>query len=75
MEFHPESYRIKAPHDEQLTDLLRELEFTSLLKSFQASPKQQEIKDQDIPTIEDEAAAQRFVDSLPKDSPSAYTVC
>lgn len=75
MEFHPESYRIKPPHDDQLTDLLRELEFTSLLKSLQSSPKQQELKTQDITTIEDEAAAQRFVDSLPKDTPSACTVC
>jgi DNA polymerase-1 len=69
VEFHPESYRIKPPHDEQLSDLLRELEFTSLLKSLQLSPKQQEMKTQDITTIEDEAAAQRFVDSLPKDMP------
>jgi DNA polymerase-1 len=69
VEFHPDSYRIKPPHDEQLIDLLRELEFTSLLKSLQSSPKQQEMKTQDITTIEDEAAAQRFVDSLPKNAP------
>lgn len=69
VEFHPESYRIKPPHDGQLTNLLRELEFTSLLKSLQSSPKQQEMKTQDITTIEDEAAAQRFVASLPKDTP------
>ncbi len=69
VEFHPDSYRIKPPHDEQLTDLLRELEFTSLLKSLQSSPKQQEMKAQDITTIEDEIAAQRFVDSLPKNAP------
>ncbi|MGE3979636.1 MAG: DNA polymerase I, partial [Nitrospira sp.] len=66
VEFHPDSYRIKPPHDEQLTDLLRELEFTSLLKSLQSSPNQQKMKAQDITTIEDEIAAQRFVDSLPK---------
>jgi DNA polymerase-1 len=69
VEFHPDSDRIKPPHDEQLTDLLRELEFTSLLKSLQSSPKQQEMKAQDITTIEDEIAAQRFVDSLPKNAP------
>jgi len=69
VEFHPDSYRIKPPHDEQLTDLLRELEFTSLLKSIQSSPKQQEVKSQDTTTIEDEAAAQRFVEGLPKNEP------
>jgi len=68
VEFHPDSYRIKPPHDEQLTDLLRELEFTSLLKSIQSSPKQQGVKSQDTTTI-DEAAAQRFVEGLPKNEP------
>ncbi len=69
VEFHPDSYRIKPPHDEQLTDLLRELEFTSLLKSLQSSPKQQELTTQDIAAIENEAVAQRFVDGLPKNTP------
>ena len=69
VEFHPDSYRIKPPHDEQLTDLLRELEFTSLLKSLQSPPKRQEKKPSDTTVIEDEAAAQRFVGSLPKDAP------
>ncbi|NJL18552.1 MAG: hypothetical protein HC938_16725 [Nitrospira sp.] len=69
VELHPDSYRIKPPHDEQLTHLLRELEFTSLLKSLQSSPKQQELTTQDIAAIEDEAAAQRFVDGLPKNTP------
>jgi DNA polymerase-1 len=68
VEFHPESYRIKPPHDEQLADLLRELEFMSLLKSLQPSPKQPETKIQETITIEDEAAAQRFVGSLLKDA-------
>ncbi len=69
VEFHPDSYQIKPPHDEQLTDLLRELEFTSLLKSLQSSPKQEEAKPHDTTVIEDEAAAQRFVGSLPNDTP------
>jgi DNA polymerase I len=69
VEFHPDSYRIKPPHDEQLTNLLRELEFTSLLKSLQSSPKQQEMKPHDTAVIEDEAAAQRFVGNLPKATP------
>ena len=69
VEFHPESYRIKPPHDEQLADLLRELEFTSLLKSLQPSPKQQDTKSHETLIIEDEATAQRFVGELPKDVP------
>jgi DNA polymerase-1 len=67
--FHPESYRIKPPHDEQLADLLRELEFTSLLKSLQPSPKQPEAQIHEAVIIEDEAAAQRFVGGLPKVAP------
>ncbi|MBX3332129.1 MAG: DNA polymerase I, partial [Nitrospira sp.] len=69
VEFHPESYRIKPPHDGQLADLLRELEFTSLLKSLQPSSKQSETKPHESTIIEDEAAAQRFVGSLSKDTP------
>jgi DNA polymerase I len=68
LEFHPELYQIKQPHQDQLTDLLRELEFTTLLKSFQPSPKP-ESKAQDTTIIEDEAAAQRFVTGLPEGSP------
>lgn len=68
LEFHPELYQIKQPHQDQLTDLLRELEFTTLLKSFQPSPKP-ESKAQDTTIIEDEAAAQRFVNGLPEGSP------
>ncbi len=69
VEFHPDSYRIKPPHDEQLTNLLRELEFTSLLKSLQSASKREEPKPHDTAVIEDETAAQRFVGSLPKDTP------
>ena len=68
LEFHPELYQITQPHQDQLTDLLRELEFTTLLKSFQPSPKP-ESKAQDTTIIEDEAAAQRFVSVLPEGSP------
>ncbi len=61
VEFQPESYRIKPPHDEQLADLLRELEFTSLLKSLQPSAKEPETKIHEIVVIQNEAAAQGFV--------------
>ena len=69
VEFHPDSYQIKPPHDEQLTDLLRELEFTSLLKSLQSSPKQEDAKPHDTTVIGDEVAAQRFVSGLPEKMP------
>ncbi|MDR4469703.1 MAG: DNA polymerase I [Nitrospira sp.] len=68
VEFHPDSYRIQPPHDAHLTELLRELEFTSLLKSLQSSPKQSDSKTQAI-IIEDEATAQRFVSGLPEKTP------
>jgi len=68
LEFHPELYQIKPPHQDPLTDLLRELEFTTLLKGFQPSPKPAS-KAQDTTIIEDEAAAQRFVSGLPEGSP------
>jgi DNA polymerase-1 len=66
VEFHPELYRINPPHQDKLTDLLRELEFTTLLKNLCPSPKPNEGKAQDTTIIEDEAAAQHFVSGLPK---------
>lgn len=69
VEFHPESYLIKPPHEEQLAELLRELEFTSLLKNLQPSPKPPETTTHATVTIEDEAAAKRFADGLSKDGP------
>jgi len=69
VEFHPESYRIKLPHEEQLAELLRELEFTSLLKSLQPSPKPLEATTYATVIIEDETAAKRFVDGVSKGGP------
>ncbi|MGZ8365020.1 MAG: DNA polymerase I [Nitrospira sp.] len=69
VEFHPESYRIKPPHEEPLAELLRELEFTSLLKSLQPSPKPIETTTHETVIIEDETAAKRFIDGLSKDGP------
>ena len=69
VEFRPNSYQIKPPHDEQLSNLLRELEFTSLLKSLQSSPKPQVLTPHNTAVIEDEASAQRFVGRLPQDTP------
>ncbi|HXC66957.1 MAG TPA: DNA polymerase I [Nitrospiraceae bacterium] len=63
--FDPTTYHIKPPHQDQLTDLLRELEFTSLLKSFQ--PASHPTGTQEIKTelIQDEPSAQKFVEGLP----------
>ncbi|CUS36481.1 DNA polymerase I [Candidatus Nitrospira nitrificans] len=69
VEFHPESYRIRPPHEEQLAELLRELEFTSLLKSLQPSPKPSEAATHATVVIEDEPAAKRFVEGLSKGGP------
>jgi DNA polymerase I len=63
--------QIKAPHDAQLSDLLRELEFTTLLKSFQPAAPQATIHETAVETIESEAAAQAFVRRLPPHAPLA----
>ena len=68
VEFHPERYQVKPPHQDQLSDLLHELEFTTLLKTLQPSVKL-ERKAQETTIIEDEAAAQRFVSGLPDARP------
>ena len=64
VEFHRERYQVKSPHQDQVSDLLRELEFTTLLKNLQPSSRS-ERKAQETTIIEDEAAAQRFVSGLP----------
>ena len=66
VEFHPEAYRIKPPHDEQLAELFRELEFTTLLKALQPATAPAETKRADRQIIQDEQAAKQFVDSLAK---------
>jgi len=66
VEFDPAAFQVKPPQMEPLSDLLRELEFTSLLKSLQASnqpPKQEQAAAE---VIESARAAQTFVESLPK---------
>lgn len=68
VEFQPDFCRIQPPHEAHLTELLRELEFTSLLKSLQSPQKQLDSK-ADATIIEDEATAQRFVRGLPDKTP------
>ncbi|MBH0187713.1 MAG: DNA polymerase I, partial [Nitrospira sp.] len=65
VDFDPVAFQIKPPQMEQLSDLLRELEFTSLLKSFQTSNEPPKAKQAVAAIIESTRAAQAFVDSLP----------
>ncbi len=70
VEFHPEEYQLKPAHQERLADLLRELEFTTLLKNVQASATPREPRGTDATVvIEDEASAQRFAGALPEGIP------
>ncbi len=64
--FDPETYHVQPPHQDQLTDLLRELGFTTLLKSFQPAPKLAGTNAVGTELIQDEPSAQRFVEGLPK---------
>ncbi|HTL62841.1 MAG TPA: DNA polymerase I [Nitrospira sp.] len=68
--FHPEHYELTPANDERLADLLRELEFTTLLKNLQASAKPLDVaRPETTVVIEDEASAQRFVSALPESAP------
>ena len=70
VEFHAEHYQLKPVDQERFTDLLRELEFTTLLKSVQSSARPPESpRPATTMVIEDDASSQRFVTDLPKDAP------
>ncbi len=64
--FDAETYHLKPPLQDQLTDLLRELGFTTLLKSFQPSFTQADANAVETEIVQDEPSAQRFVEGLPK---------
>ena len=68
VQFDPAVYKVQAPHQDRLTELFRELEFTTLLKSLQPASRGDETK-VETKIIEDEPSAQRFVDGLPDGSP------
>jgi DNA polymerase-1 len=57
---------VKPPHQDQLVDLLRELGFTTLLKSFQSAAASAETNEMKTELLQDEPSAQRFVEGLPK---------
>ncbi|MCP9456099.1 MAG: DNA polymerase I, partial [Nitrospira sp.] len=71
IEFDPNTFRLKPPHADQLNALLRELEFTSLLKSVQASDEPAPITQPALISIQNEQTAQTFVDALPPEAPLA----
>ncbi|HSF67587.1 MAG TPA: DNA polymerase I [Nitrospiraceae bacterium] len=60
------TYQIKPPHQDRLIALLRELEFTTLLKSFQPASTPAESNALRTELIQDEPSAQRFAAGLPK---------
>ncbi|ALA60883.1 DNA polymerase I [Nitrospira moscoviensis] len=66
VEFDAEALHVKPAHEDRLVELLRELEFTSLLKSVQPSAPQASIHDAAVETIESESAARAFVDRMGK---------
>ncbi len=62
--FHPEDFRIKDPHHEQLAELLRELEFMTLLKNLAPATPGEASLGAEAETIRDDRAALGFTDSL-----------
>ena len=64
--FDSATYHVKPPHQDQLIDLLRELGFTTLLKSFQPAAASAETNEMKTELLQDEPSAQRFVEGLPK---------
>ncbi|THJ09328.1 MAG: DNA polymerase I [Nitrospira sp. CG24C] len=64
--FDSATYHVKPPHQDQLVDLLRELGFTTLLKSFQSAAPPAETNELKTELLQDEPSAQRFVEELPK---------
>jgi DNA polymerase-1 len=64
VEFDPAAFHVKPPDQDRLTDLLRELEFTSLLKSLQNSTAPAPAPQAEI--IQSEQAALAFVQRVPQ---------
>jgi DNA polymerase-1 len=76
VQFDPGSFHAKTPHIDQLTTLLSELEFTTLLRSFQPVSRPSESKGIQADVVADEPSAQQFVKALPKNGPlGIYCLC
>ncbi len=71
IDFDPASLHARPPHDDQVGELLRELEFTSLLKSMPLSPQPEAATREALRVLENEAAARAYVAELPQGAPLA----
>ncbi len=71
IEFDPSSFQVKGPHTDRLVELLRELEFTSLLKTLQSGMNQTKTEAAKVDILQDEKSAGRFVAALPAGAPLA----
>ena len=66
VQFEPSRYRTQLPQADRLAELFRELEFTTLLRSFQPAPDPAQQKATAFDVVSDEEAARRFVEQLPE---------
>ncbi len=66
VEFDADALQVKPAYNDRFMDVLRELEFTTLLKSIQPTSPPASIHQTAVETIESEAAAQAFVARLKK---------
>ncbi len=64
LEFNPGQFAIRPAYGEELIALLRELEFTSLLKTLQPAGTAADALGSEVRMIKDSAEARRFVDTV-----------
>ena len=69
VEFQADTYRVKSLHHDLFADLLRELEFTTLLKNLQPAERRVEPKAVSVASLEDHASIHRFTHELPPGVP------
>ncbi len=62
VDFDPDRFRVTTPQAEPLADLLRELEFTTLLKNVEPVPSPEDALSLHVDLIKDEADARRLAD-------------
>ncbi len=62
VEFNPDQFRVSPPDPEALVPLLKELEFSTLLKTLQPMSAEGEILGADAGTVGNETEAKRFAD-------------
>ena len=62
VEFNPDQFRVSPPDPEALAPLLKELEFSTLLKTLLPTSTEEQTIGVDAETIRDETGARRFAD-------------